>query len=286
MTALRDVLAKLDALVYQVERGVLFVSLFMMTLLVGVDVVQRTFSRPEGRTATFVLALTGDRSPEWRALVADRVGPAVFAVLALALLVFAAWSARAIASERAGRPPPGFTGSLVAGLVVFLALAAFVKVVLVVFPSSVPGAQKFALGFMLWSGMVGASLATRARRHIVLDAVTKKLDPRAGRLYGLLGAVVTAAFAGFIALLGALQTATQVEDWLSGPGIGVFESLPIPYWTVSLAIPVSFGVIALRFLALGVRDFAWGPPVVAGPDAHGVDMAAIERAAAEQGHGG
>ncbi len=278
MTGLRRALTSLDRAVFHVERTILLVSLTMMTLLVSVDVVQRTFSRPQGRTASLIIALTGDRGPAWRQQVGDVVGPAVFAVLALGVCVFATWSSRATLAEQRGHPAPGLGSSVVIGALVWAGLAVFVKLVIVVFPTSIPGAQKFALGFMLWCGMIGASLATRTRRHIVLDAVTKKLDQRTGRLFALLGGIAVAAFTFFITALGALQVKTQVDDWLSGPGIGVYESVPIPYWVITLAIPVAFAIIGARFLAQGVGDFLFGKPKETGPDAHGIDLAALEAA--------
>jgi hypothetical protein len=39
---------------------------------------------------------------------------------------------------------------------------------------------------------------------------------------------------------------------------------------------VTFSVMALRFLAQGVRDFLRGPPK-GGPDAHGIDLDALEQ---------
>lgn len=273
MESLRRVLGRLDDLVFQFERAVLVVSLTMMTVLVTADVVQRTFSRPVGKMASVLLALAGDApSAQTRALVVDWVAPALFGALSLVLCVLAA-HARRLHGAKAG-PAPRFVGSAVRGLVLWAALTGGVQALLWVFPSSVPGAQKFALGFMLWSGMVGASLATRARRHIVLDAVVKKLTGKTQTAFFLLGGLTAAAFCGLLGLLGTMQLLDQVRDWASGDGIGVYDALPIPTWIATAAIPFAFWVMAARFLALGVHDFVWGPPK-GGVDAHGVDLEAL-----------
>lgn len=286
MNGVKKALAALDGAVYQVERVLLFISLAMMTVLVSIDVIQRTFSRPVGRTDSFILLLAGDRGPEFRDAVVRLWGPLFFGALSLAFLVFAAHSARLNIAERANAPKPGLGRSAAVGVATWVGAALFIKGVLWLFPSSLPGAQKFALGFMLWAGLLGASLATHSRRHIVLDAVKKKLDPQIARPFALLSSLMTVLFTGYVGFLGVLQVKEQIHDWMSGPGIGVYESVPVPYWAVSLAIPVTFFVISARFLAQGIHDLLYGPPAQAGPDSHGVDLEALGREAAEEGHGG
>jgi TRAP-type C4-dicarboxylate transport system permease small subunit len=282
MESLKRVAGAVDDVVFQVERVLLLVSLGMMTLLVSVDVVQRTFSRPVGKTEGLLLALLGGATPDEAkvAFITTTLGPAVFWGLALVLSVLATHSSRSIAAERAQAAAPGLGVSLGVGLAVWVAGVAFVKGVLWFFPSSLPGAQKFALGFMLWSGMLGASLATRTRRHIVLDLVKKKLDPQTAKPFALLGGLATFGFCALLAYLGTKQLLGQIEDWRSGDGVGVYDAVPIPTWIATLAVPVTFGVMSLRFLAQGVHDFMWGPPK-GGPDAHGIDLDALEQAKPE-----
>jgi len=284
MESVKRALGRLDGAVCQVERLLLLVSLAMMTLLVSVDVVQRTFSRPVGKTEGVLLALLYGASPTEAqvAFVTGTLGPLVFWGFALALTVLATHSSRAIAAERASQPSPAVLPSLVAGLLVWAAGWGCVRGVLWVFPSSLPGAQKFALGFMLWSGLLGASLATRARRHIVLDLVKKKLDPATAKPFALVGGLVTFGFCALLAFLGTKQLLGQIDDWRGGEGVGVYDAVPIPTWIATLAVPVTFGVMALRFLAQGVHDFRWGPPK-GGPDAHGIDLEALEQAKPDGG---
>jgi TRAP-type C4-dicarboxylate transport system permease small subunit len=190
--------------------------------------------------------------------------------------MLATHSSRSIAAERAKQPLPGFGKSAAIGLVIALGAGLAVKLLLLVFPSSVPGAQKFALGFMLWSGMLGASLATRTRRHIILDPIKKKLDAQTLKPFSLIGGVVTFLFCSYLTLLGLMQLMAQFREWASGDGVGVYDALPIPLWVSTLAIPVTFSVMALRFLGQGIHDFKWGPPK-GGADAHGIDLEALEK---------
>jgi TRAP-type C4-dicarboxylate transport system permease small subunit len=285
------VLDRLDDLIARGERALLLLSVAMMTLLVGADVTQRTFSRPVGRTETVLLwlaeAVAGPLSPEAQARVTGPVGGAFFVVVALAFFVAGARTAQragaAGAPEQGGAAPP-WGPALRNGVVVFVVVAVAVKALLAAFPSSVPGAQKFALGFMLWSGMLGASLATKTRRHIVLDPVVKKLEGDDRKKVAFLGGVVAGTFCGAIALLGAMQLGGEFKEWSEGEGVGVYPALPIPLWIATLAIPSTFAVMAFRFVKNAVHDLRHGPPSTA--DAHSVDLdelktQAIDAAATE-----
>ena len=279
MESLRKRAEKLDDLVYRLERVVLLFSLTAMTILVSLDVIQRTFSRPVGKTEGILLSiLYSEPTADQTAFVVGTLGPVIFGLFSLLFCVLAAHSARSIAAERVKAPSPGFGKSAGIGVGLLLGAFVFVKAILFVFPSSVPGAQKFALGFMLWSGMLGASLATKTRRHIILDPIKKKLDEQTLKPFSLIGGIVTFVFCAYIALLGVKQLLEQIHEWMSGDGVGVYDALPIPLWVTTLAVPVTFGVMALRFLAQGIHDWKWGPPK-GGADAHGIDLDAL---AAEQ----
>lgn len=273
---------KLDEWVARVERALILACVTGMTVLVGSDVVQRTFSRPVGKTESVVAwlgeKLSGPLSDERRALLEGAVGNAVFLVLAGLFLVAATHAARRTQAVRAGTAQPAVSGSVVRGLLVLAGCTAAVKGLLWAFPSSVPGAQRFALGLMLWSGMLGASVAVREKRHIMLDTVSKKLDEGMKRPFALLSGLATALFCGFVGFLGFKQLFSEVEAWAAHEGVGLYESLPIPTWIATLAIPVSFTLMALRFAGYGIHDFRHG--VTGGGDGgHGVDLEKLEREA-------
>ena len=277
MEKLRGWAKRLDDAVFQGERVLLLVSVSMMTVLVTLDVAQRTFSRPVGKTEELLLALLYKAPTEaQRAFVTGTLGPFVFGLFSVGFLVLAAHGRRSMAAEKAGQPAPGWGPSALYGALTWVGVAAFIKALLWQFPSSIPGAQKFALGFMLWSGMLGASLATRERRHIVMDLVRKKWPKAQERPLTLLSALVSFGFCALLAVLGVMQWHEQYVDWSTGDGVGVYDALPIPLWIGTLSVPVTFSVMALRFLGLGVRDFLHGAPT-GGVDAHGIDLEALEK---------
>lgn len=269
-----------DDAVNRVERALILVCVIGMTLLVGADVIQRTFTRQVGKTEQLVTFLAdkiaGPLSPEARASFEGPIGGAVFVVFSLLVFILAAQAARGVTAERKGQPPPKFLGSIVAGALVFVGCAIAVKLLLWAFPSSVPGAQKFALGLMLWAGMLGAAVAAKERRHIVIDAVTKKLEGGDKRLFALLGGITSGLFCLFVAYLSGRQLAGEIHDWATNEGVGLYESLPIPVWISTLAIPTAFVIMSARFIGYGVRDFKYGPPS-GGDGGHGVDLEELQK---------
>jgi TRAP-type C4-dicarboxylate transport system permease small subunit len=266
-----------DDAVFRVERWLLLGSVSMMTLLVTLDVTQRTFSRPEGRTTAILLALLRPQTDDGRRAVVELWSPLAFGLASLLFLVLAAHAARCIRAERSGGASPSTVRSALVGAGLWGVAALLVQGFLMLFPSSVPGAQKFALGFMLWAGMLGASLATRLRRHIVLDAVSKTLKGETARRYALAGGIATGLFCLALAWLGGLQLRDEVVEWASGDGVGVYDALPIPKWLGTLSVPFAFLVMGLRFVSMAVGEFVWGRPV-GGVDAHGVDLEALAKA--------
>lgn len=268
-------LTAVDDAILRVERVLIVSAVAGMTVLVTADVTQRTFSRPVGKTEQLVAfvgeKLAGPLSADGRALLEGPVGGAVFALLAFVFLALGAHASRTVTAARQNASAPKLTGSLALGAGAFVALTILVKALLWFFPSSVPGAQKLALGLMLWSGMLGASVATRERRHIIVDTLKKKVAPAQARVFALVSGVFTALFCGLITLLGALQLGGEVRDWASGDGIGMYESVPLPMWIATLAIPASFLIMTVRFFGYAVRDFRFGP-TTGGDGGHGVDL--------------
>lgn len=285
MHAFRRGLAKLDELVYQVERALLLVSLGMMTVLIFSDVVLRTFTRPVGKTAGLLLwLLEGDEplSEATRQAVANLWGPALFGVVFFGLCIFGVHSARVTKAEREGAARPTLGKSLALGVATFAALWAFTKLLVWLFPTGIAGAQRFALGFMVWAGFVGASIATKKKRHIALDAVKKKLDARVYPWFSAIGSLVTALFAFTFTYLAYTKLRDEVVEWMEIPNVGVFESLPIPVWLVTLAIPVTFGLIGLRFAAYGLGDLLYGPSLLVEKDELAQEIAKLNEGTIEE----
>jgi TRAP-type C4-dicarboxylate transport system permease small subunit len=275
MKSFRGFLRSLDAGVYRCEKALVGLCLSMMTFLIFIDVMQRTFSRPVGKMAKFLLWVISEPvESDLGQSIANTVGPASFWVLAWLFAIGAVQSARHMRAQRGHAEELvdfNFMPSVVWGTFFWACFFGFLKALLWFFPVGVPGAQKFALGFMMWAGFLGATMATHTRRHIVVDAVKKKLDPLMSCIFSGLGGVASASLAGYLAFLGYLQLHEEYVDWATGEGVGVFEALPIPIWVVTLALPVTFGIIAIRFFVMGMADMWYGPPEQSTTDLLGMD---------------
>ena len=88
MESLRRTANKVDDVVFKVERLLLLVCLAAMTVLVSLDVVQRTFSRPVGKTEGALLAVFYTAPTDAQvAFVTGTLGPVLFGLFAFFLLL-------------------------------------------------------------------------------------------------------------------------------------------------------------------------------------------------------
>ncbi len=96
------------------------------------------------------------------------------------------------------------------------------------FDLEVQGGPTMAVVLMVWVGFLGASLATRQRKHLSVDASERLLSPKAARLVKRFSALVAASFCWHFSdyaielvteslVHGAGQDALPLWDWLVGP---------------------------------------------------------------------
>ncbi len=148
-------------------------------------------------------------------------------------------------------------------LVVFLGsmvLLAFTQVILRnVFGTGIVWADTIVRHLVLWSGFVGAALATSDERHISIDALTKFLSLRTRHIV----MIFTSLFAVIVCYyLGTAAWGYVVEERTNGGEL----VLSIPTWVALLIIPSGYFLIALHFLVKNdgercqhVHEAAGGP---------------------------
>ena len=103
-------------------------------------------------------------------------------------------------------------------------------------------ATKLALFLMIWVGFIGASIATKERKHLAIDVASKVLSPKGVRVAAFFSQGISAGFCFYLARLSYLFMA---ESYAYGDKEGVF---PIPLWIVQLILPVTLGMMSARFV--------------------------------------
>jgi C4-dicarboxylate transporter DctM subunit len=148
-------------------------------------------------------------------------------------------------------------------------------------------AGDFLMHGTLWAAFLGASFATRGRRHLAID-VLGRLLPSRGRhfvaaLANTMGSVIAFALAKGIygALAEASHTATQQAA--SAVSSGLDPSTIDRSFEFQFVIPAGFGLIALRLLMHGYHEFVAVLRNDQDP-AKPSETAETEQGAAAQGH--
>ena len=121
----------------------------------------------------------------------------------------------------------------------------------VVFEKNLFGATELATILLVWVGFISASLATRDKRHIVVDAVPRLLGERTSAV--VLNAIVS--LATFIFLVYLVQAAIAYYE---SPGVQ-FRTSTALRWEMKyivIALPVAMSIMAVRFLQLGLEELA------------------------------
>ncbi|HEX5694301.1 MAG TPA: TRAP transporter small permease [Arenimonas sp.] len=115
----------------------------------------------------------------------------------------------------------------------------------VLFDSGLDWAEPVSRAGVLWLALLGALGATRARKHIAIDALPRVLPPGAQRAAWVLSHLAAAAITGLLAWLGAGMVGMETEapvPFVAG----------IPSWLPMLVFPAGFGLMALRFLLVAL----------------------------------
>jgi TRAP-type C4-dicarboxylate transport system permease small subunit len=235
-------LARLDDLIEKFERLVVLFFLTVMSGSVFLDVVHRVSAQPVLRVAA---VLAGEAPP----------GPAdepVYRGPVVALLLAYAFFAGALHTA-SGADRRSLARTLVGGLVLTVATTTAIVLFVKLVPNGLVFSQPLALGLLLWVSLMGATLATKAKAHIVLE-VADKIWPAPVLPYArLLSGLVAAGFCLVGAVLSVNFVADYVEQWREG--VGYMSGIAVPRWVIFLALPSGFAVMGLRFLAYATADF-------------------------------
>jgi len=120
-------------------------------------------------------------------------------------------------------------------------LLAFLQVILRnFFSTSIFWGDTLLRHLVLWIAFIGASLATKEKRHINIDVLSRSLSKSAKRVTGIIVNLFASAVCFF--LLRAAITFLKSEKESGGT---LFAEIPI--WIFQIIIAIGFGLMMLRF---------------------------------------
>lgn len=136
-------------------------------------------------------------------------------------------------------------GLLVVLLALLIALAAAQIALRNLLGTSLLWADPAIRVMVLWTGMIGAMVAARFDKQISVDAVSRYLAPRGRAAVRVVTDLFTAGVSGLL----AWHSVRLILEDRAG-GMTVVGSIPL--WVCELALPLAFGVLALRYGAFAV----------------------------------
>ena len=98
---------------------------------------------------------------------------------------------------------------------------------------------------VLWVGLFGAIVASRERKNINIDVLSRYLD-------GLAKALVDMVIDLFVVLVAGLFAYHSARLLVQEYALEILVLGAVPSWLVQLVIPLAFTVIALRYLLFSV----------------------------------
>ncbi|MEO1483524.1 MAG: TRAP transporter small permease subunit [Myxococcota bacterium] len=229
-----NTLRRVDDGVYRAERWAIVVVIGIMTLSIFLAVLWRIFSDPEGRLEALLVASLGDSAAvRWTGRLLS------FALFA-GLCSFAVKTAQKHASVAKAVG----LGAFVAGGI-YLVGYAFAAAL----PFGLVFSQRLALALLMWMVFLGSSMAAYKRRHIVVQAALKLVPDTLKHVHGALSLLIAAGFTLFLWWVSTRYSMEMFSRWVESDfRESRFDSIAIPYWTVTAAVTVGLGITSLRFI--------------------------------------
>jgi TRAP-type C4-dicarboxylate transport system permease small subunit len=139
---------------------------------------------------------------------------------------------------------------LVTILLTMMILMAFSQIVLRnFFDTGISWGDSLVRYLVVWVGFIGAAIATREGKHINIDVISRWLSGPESNYIRLISHLFSAVVCG-------LLTLAAVKFILFEAQIGSTAFFKLPVWVPEIVIPVTFGLMTLRFAVRFIREFA------------------------------
>jgi TRAP-type C4-dicarboxylate transport system permease small subunit len=143
----------------------------------------------------------------------------------------------------------GEEGFLVILLSLMILIAFFQIVLRNLFETGLTWGDPLVRNLVLWVGFIGAALATKEGKHINIDVVSRWMPPR-GKIFV---EAITDLFSSFIC---ALLTYAALKFIRNEVQMGNISFPGIPSWIPEIILPITFGLMALRFFLRSLANLS------------------------------
>jgi TRAP-type C4-dicarboxylate transport system permease small subunit len=141
--------------------------------------------------------------------------------------------------------------TLISILLSVMILIAFLQIVLRnLFATGFTWGDPLVRNLVLWVGFIGAAIATREGKHISIDVVSQWLPAR-GKIF------IEVIIQLFSFIICGLLTFAAVKFIRNEALMGNITFLGIRAWIPEIILPVTFGLMTLRFGFRFLKTFLW-----------------------------
>ena len=135
-------------------------------------------------------------------------------------------------------------------LLTMMILTAFFQIVLRnFFDTGVSWGDSLVRYLVVWVGFIGAAIATKEGKHINIDVVSRWLTGPESNYIRLVSHFFSAGICG-------LLTLAAIKFVIFEAQMGSTAFLKLPVWVPEIIIPVTFGLMTLRFAVRFISEFA------------------------------
>ena len=135
-------------------------------------------------------------------------------------------------------------------LLTMMILMAFFQIVLRnFFDTGISWGDSLVRYLVVWVGFIGAAIATKEGKHINLDVVSRWLTGPESNYIRLISHFFSAVICGLLTLAAIKFVVFEAQ-------MGGTAFFKLPVWVPEIIIPVTFGLITLRFSVRFITEFA------------------------------
>lgn len=265
---MKDLFKKIDHAVFRGERVLVVAALVVMSVVVFLDVVHRTFAGNENKgVAAFVqlmsyVGVVIERGSATHTSLENWLPHALWiGFIGLGVLAVRTGSRSKISTPKA-------LGISIVGVV---AVYGLIRLFLTLTPNGVGWSQRLALVLTLWVGFVAASMCTYENKHLKVEAAQRAIPEKFKPYVVFVSSAFTALVCFALMWLSVRFALQRHTDFVQTQGRGgVIEGIGLPMYQAVAVLPVSFCIMTVRFLARAV--FALGGELPVAPVIEGLDQ--------------